>query len=89
MSFITYYFFTSGSRSGAIHHSDVRVANHHVGTLQGHTQEVCRLRWHQNGNLLASGANDNQLLLWDSTLSMNQDCTPLHTLAEHQAAVKV
>lgn len=28
----------SGSRSGAIHHHDVRVAEHLVGTLNGHTQ---------------------------------------------------
>ncbi len=28
----------SGGRSGAIHMHDVRVAQHHVGTLIGHTQ---------------------------------------------------
>jgi cell division cycle protein 20 (cofactor of APC complex) len=28
----------SGGRTGAIHLHDVRVANHHVGTLTGHTQ---------------------------------------------------
>ncbi|KAK2727573.1 hypothetical protein QYM36_008153, partial [Artemia franciscana] len=31
---------SSGSRSGNIHHHDVRVANHHVATLSGHTQEI-------------------------------------------------
>lgn len=31
---------TSGSRSGDIHHHDVRIKNHHVGTLKVHDQEV-------------------------------------------------
>ena len=30
----------SGSRSGQIHHHDVRSADHHVATLSSHTQEV-------------------------------------------------
>lgn len=34
------YILSSGSRSGHIHHHDVRVAEHHVATLSGHSQEV-------------------------------------------------
>uniref|UniRef100_A0A3B3UYZ8 Cell division cycle 20 homolog n=1 Tax=Poecilia latipinna TaxID=48699 RepID=A0A3B3UYZ8_9TELE len=33
------YILSSGSRSGHIHHHDVRVANHHISTLAGHSQE--------------------------------------------------
>lgn len=44
---------SSGSRSGAIVNSDVRIAQHAVATLAGHTQEVCGLRWSLDGRQLA------------------------------------
>lgn len=77
----------SGSRSGAIHSHDVRVADHHVATLVHHTQEICGLKWSSDGRFLASGANDNVVNVWDSSLGM--DVVPLHTFTEHLAAVKV
>ena len=50
--------------SGAVHLHDVRIANHHVGTLTGHTQEVCGMQWSpDSGRLLATGGNDNQVTL--------------------------
>ncbi|XP_005092134.1 cell division cycle protein 20 homolog [Aplysia californica] len=83
------YLLTSGSRTGSIHHHDVRVAEHHVGTLQGHTQEVCGLRWSPNGNFLASGGNDNLLNIWRANSgSLMTGTEPLYTFNEHQAAVK-
>ena len=80
-------FCSSGSRTGGIHHHDVRVATHHVATLANHLQEVCGLRWSPDGQYLASGGNDNAVNVWDSTLGM--EVAPLHTFTEHQAAVKV
>ncbi|KAK4324952.1 hypothetical protein Pmani_004441 [Petrolisthes manimaculis] len=77
------YILSSGSRSGHIFNHDVRVAQHHVSTLQGHTQEVCGLKWSPDGRLLASGGNDNQVNIWEKGST-----TPLHTFTEHQAAVK-
>uniref|UniRef100_A0A8C5FTD6 CDC20/Fizzy WD40 domain-containing protein n=1 Tax=Gadus morhua TaxID=8049 RepID=A0A8C5FTD6_GADMO len=55
---------SSASRSGHIHHHDVRVANHHIYTLEGHTQEVCGLEWSPDGRYLASGGNDNMVYVW-------------------------
>ena len=55
-----HHILTSGSRSGVIHHHDVRVQSHHVATLKLHEQEVCGLKWSHDGRYLASGANDNQ-----------------------------
>ena len=84
------YILFSGSRSGAIHHHDVRVAEHHVGTLLGHTQEVCGLKWSPDGKFLASGGNDNLLNIWGAQAgSPLSEETPLHTFSQHQAAVKV
>jgi cell division cycle protein 20 (cofactor of APC complex) len=61
------YVLSSGSRAGKIHHSDVRVAQHLVGSLSGHSQEVCGLAWSPDGKMLASGGNDNVLNLWPSS----------------------
>ena len=59
---------------------DVRIADHKVGTLNGHTQEVCGLKWSSAGTLLASGGNDNLLNLWDDrcALSPPPPAAPCH-----------
>ena len=74
---------SSGSRDSTIHNHDVRVAEHHIGTLEGHHQEVCGLKWSGDGNQLASGGNDNLLHIWDARTT-----TPKFQLQDHQAAVK-
>ena len=80
---------SSGSRDTMIFNHDVRVREHHVATLAGHTQEVCGLAWSPDGTALASGANDNMLCIWDNTTSAGaRTLAPKHTLASHQAAVK-
>ncbi|GJD06373.1 Anaphase-promoting complex subunit cdc20 [Galdieria sulphuraria] len=75
---------SSGSRDTTIHHHDVRIAQHHVETLRGHEQEVCGLKWNVDGSQLASGGNDNLLMIWDHFHS-NQ---PKYRLDHHHAAVK-
>ncbi|KAI8509619.1 PREDICTED: cell division cycle protein 20 homolog [Branchiostoma belcheri] len=81
------YILSSGSRAGTIHHHDVRIADHHVATLDGHTQEVCGLRWSPDGRYLASGGNDNLLNIWGYQCTREGN-TPIHSLTQHQAAVK-
>lgn len=76
------YMLASGSGNGAIHCHDVRIANHHTATLSNHIQEVCGLKWSPDGRYLASGGNDNTVTIW-------QDNAMLHSLSDHQAAVKV
>lgn len=78
---------SSGGRSGRVHHHDVRVAQHHVGTLEAHQQEVCGLRWSPDGRQLATGGNDNLLRVWPATMS-HGPVQPVHSFTEHQAAVK-
>lgn len=74
---------SSGSRDAMIHNHDVRAQVHHIATLEGHTQEVCGLKWSTDGAQLASGGNDNLLNIWD-----NGSSTARFTLDHHQAAVK-
>uniref|UniRef100_A0A0B7A671 CDC20/Fizzy WD40 domain-containing protein n=2 Tax=Arion vulgaris TaxID=1028688 RepID=A0A0B7A671_9EUPU len=83
------YILSSGCRTGSIHHHDVRVAEHQVGTLQGHSQEVCGLKWSPNGKYLASGGNDNLLNIWrPEGGSLLPATEPLYSFNEHQSAVK-
>ncbi len=74
---------SSGSRDRLIYHRDVRSPDQHCRRLAGHRQEVCGLRWNGDDGQLASGGNDNKLLVWDK-LSQN----PLHRFTTHVAAVK-
>lgn len=81
---------SSGSRSGHIHHHDVRVADHHISTLSGHSQEVCGLKWSPDGRYLASGGNDNLVCVWPRAQegSVSNDSQCLLRCSEHQGAVK-
>ncbi|KAM6988810.1 LOW QUALITY PROTEIN: cell division cycle protein 20 homolog [Passerculus sandwichensis] len=79
---------SSGARTGHIHHHDVRVAEHHVATLAGHTQEVCGLKWSLDGRYLASGGNDSLVNVWPCTQCGGGNFTPLQTFTQHQGAVK-
>lgn len=81
---------TSGSKSGLIFHHDVRVPEHHVGTLNGHEgHEVCGLKWSPDGKYLASGANDNKVNIWGgSQITLEPtNVAPMQTLG-HLSAVK-
>ncbi|KAL2037352.1 hypothetical protein N7G274_009837 [Stereocaulon virgatum] len=74
---------TSGSRDRLIFHRDVRKADQYHSKLVGHKQEVCGLRWNTEDGQLASGGNDNKLMVWDKLSE-----TPLYKFSEHTAAVK-
>lgn len=80
---------SSGSRDTTIVHHDVRVREHAVSTLTGHTQEVCGLKWSPDGTMLASGANDNILCIWDNHVTAGEkEGKAKYTLGAHCAAVK-
>ncbi|XP_078484737.1 cell division cycle protein 20 homolog [Ciona intestinalis] len=77
------YILSSGSLDGFIHHHDVRVPDHHVATLTGHSQEVCGLEWSKDGHHLASGSNDNIVNVYS-----HMDTKPMYSFTDHQSAVK-
>ncbi|MCJ1395745.1 substrate-specific activator of APC-dependent proteolysis [Xylographa bjoerkii] len=74
---------TSGSRDRLIYHRDVRQPDQFLRKLVGHKQEVCGLRWNTDDGQLASGGNDNKLMVWDKLSE-----TPLWKFSDHTAAVK-
>ena len=72
----------SGSRDRFILQNDTR-SSKQERKLAGHRQEVCGLKWSPDRQLLASGGNDNRLLVW------NQSCVnPIQIYTDHTAAVK-
>ena len=72
----------SGSRDRFILQNDTR-SSKQERKLAGHRQEVCGLKWSPDRQLLASGGNDNRLLVW------NQSCiNPIQIYTDHTAAVK-
>ncbi|KAK5828324.1 WD40-repeat-containing domain protein [Linnemannia elongata] len=74
---------TSGSRDRKIYHRDVRTQEMYQQTLIGHSGEVCGLKWNGSGTQLASGGNDNRLIIWD-----RESTKPQFQFRTHQAAVK-
>ncbi|KAH3920664.1 hypothetical protein HBI56_013390 [Parastagonospora nodorum] len=74
---------TSGSRDRTIYHRDVRQPDQWLRKLVGHKQEICGLKWNHEDQQLASGGNDNKLMVWDK---LNDE--PTYKFSEHQAAVK-
>lgn len=75
----------SGSRDRNVLLRDIRVPSYEgERKLTGHKQEVCGLKWSPDHLLLASGGNDNKLLVWN----VNGGNTPIQTYNDHIAAVK-
>ncbi|KAL8953276.1 MAG: hypothetical protein Q9222_000842 [Ikaeria aurantiellina] len=74
---------SSGSRDRLIYHRDVRQPNQWLRKLSGHKQEVCGLRWNREDGQLASGGNDNKLIIWDKLDTNHQ-----FKFSDHTAAVK-
>ncbi|KAI9619212.1 hypothetical protein H4Q26_011893 [Puccinia striiformis f. sp. tritici PST-130] len=60
------YGILNGSRDRSIVHRDVRAADHWLSRVNVHKQEVCGLKWNTSTNQLASGGNDNRLLIWET-----------------------
>src|SRR4051812_18755602 len=83
---------TTGGMDGRIVNNDVRSRSRPVHTYQGHTQEVCGLKWSGSGQQLASGGSDTLLHIWDISMA---SYTPgpgqnqwMHRFEDHIAAIK-
>ncbi|RDY02718.1 Protein FIZZY-RELATED 2, partial [Mucuna pruriens] len=74
---------SSGGRDKSIYQRDIRAQEDFVSKLSGHKSEVCGLKWSYDNRELASGGNDNRLLVWN--LNSTQ---PILKFCEHTAAVK-
>lgn len=64
----------------------MRASASSASRFQGHTSDVCGLRWSGSGNLLASGGNDNLVCVWEPP--SRRSSRHLHRFNEHTAAVR-
>ena len=80
----------TGSRDRSILLRDVRAPEPWTGRLNSHRSEVCGVKWSPDDRELASGGNDNLLLIWSPSGSTNGGLTtqPVHKFSSHTAAVK-
>lgn len=74
---------SSGSRDRNILQRDVRAPEQFTSKLLGHKSEVCGLKWSYDDRELASGGNDNQLMIWSANSQH-----PVLRYTDHTAAVK-
>ena len=74
----------TGSRDRTIIQRDLRDPEGSRILLKHHKQEVCGLKWSPDQQLLASGGNDNHLLIW----SPQRPSAPVQVYSQHTAAVK-
>jgi len=65
---------------------DVRAPDQWYAKLFAHRSEVCGLKWSPDDRELASGGNDNQLMIWQPGQSSSTQ--PLQRFTSHTAAVK-
>lgn len=72
-------FLSTGSRDKTILHRDLRTHSNYEAKLEGHKQEVCGLKWSHDEQQLASGGNDNKLLVW----SVQNSLMPLAKFNQH------
>ena len=77
---------SSGSKDCNIITRDIRCKNNNENIIikfLGHSQEVCGLKWSFDGTQLASGGNDNNLMIWNL-----HSTKPIMCNNSHLAAVK-
>ena len=72
----------SGSKDNKINLYDLRISAKPIKVYKNHNQEVCGIKWSQNGDYFASGGNDNKLFVFSPNMKI-----PL-LKKKHKAAVK-
>ena len=60
-----YNILSSGSKDRYIKNFDLRIKSPEISKIKKHKQEICSLRYSIEGDLLASGGNDNIAYIWD------------------------
>lgn len=86
LSWSNSHMLSSGSKDKSILNRDLRCKDPYISRIEGHKQEICGLKWSFDDKYLASGGNDNKLMVWSANQSRSD--TPLYKFSSHKAAVK-
>ena len=81
------YVVSTGSKDKLIKNFDVRIQDSEISKIRQHKQEVCALRYSLEGDLLASGGNDNTAYIWDIR-KLNNKLLNISNLNEVNACLK-
>lgn len=79
---LNFNIFSAGAHDCKISHLDLRMKTP-IKLIKFHKEEICGLKWSNDGKLLASGGNDNKLVLWNCL-----DEKPLQAFTAHNSAVR-
>jgi len=82
------YILSLGSKTSKISNHDVRIRDHLLSIINDHEQEICGLKWDNNGKYLCSGGNDNKCFVYDYNNINNDECIPLYSFNDCNSAVK-
>ncbi|KAF8213853.1 WD40-repeat-containing domain protein [Mycena galopus ATCC 62051] len=78
---------SSGCGDGNVWHNNIRAPRHKVMELRPHRKSVCGLQWRPDGELIASGGDDNVVNIWDGRVAVPSR-NAKWTKRNHTSAVK-
>ena len=88
LSWSNSHILSSGAKDKCILNRDLRIRQDYISKIEGHREEICGLKWSFDDKYLASGGNDNKLMVWQGNNLGGHEQGPLYKFQSHQAAVK-
>lgn len=83
------YLLVTGAKDGSVKLWDVRTQSALLDDVHDHDEEVCGIRWRDDGKQLATGGNDNRVIIYDFDIAdASAGLDRKFELSGHQAAVK-
>lgn len=64
LSWSNSHILSTGAKDKCILNRDLRSKHDFISKIEGHKEEICGLKWSFDDKYLASGGNDNKLMVW-------------------------
>lgn len=79
---------TCGTKIGRVYNHDVRIFDHHIGTLDFHSSEICGVRWHKSGRYLATTGDVANVWERQHLTNKRPETAPLRRFDDHTGTIK-